>query len=289
MGSTEEEESRFEVEHVRGQSRVVASRSIPPLKILNPANLSDAAMVFLSSYGGGMVQGDTVRLRIDCGDEARVFVGSQANNRIFKHLDSPDTQQLINGTLGARALVVSVPDPLVMHADSRFRQVQSWDLAADSSLVLADWIQSGRSDSGESFAYQRWTSELRIQVEGRIACIDRFKSDPGEAAPGHPSRFGDRALMLNIYLVGPVRETLGPLLMPFTAFKEIPQVRELSEQPTSPYPGLIVSMNPVENKNLSIVRALAHTREDFKPMLTVLFKALQDEAWLGFNPLERKY
>ncbi|MFT5123344.1 MAG: urease accessory protein [Kiritimatiellia bacterium] len=283
------EESQFEVQHVRGQTRVVSARSIPPLKILNPANLSEAAMVFLSSYGGGMVQGDTVRLRITCGERTRVFIGSQANNRVFKHLDAQDTQQVIHATVEAQALVVAIPDPLVMHAECRFRQTQSWTLASDSSLVLADWIQSGRSDSGESFAYERWESDLRILIDGRIACIDRFKSEPGAEPPGSPSRFGDRALMLNLYLAGPVVDLLKPVLMPFTELKEIGQVRELSDQPGTPYPGLIVSMNPVEGAQVAILRALAHTREDFKPLLEVLHAALATTDWLGFDPQVRKY
>lgn len=40
-----------------------------------------------------------------------------------------------------------------MHAGSEFSQTQSWELAAHADLLLGDWMQSGRSGSGEAFAF----------------------------------------------------------------------------------------------------------------------------------------
>jgi urease accessory protein len=288
VDSTVADESRVTVEAVQGTCRVTSCKSVPPLKILNPANLSHASMVYLSSYGGGMVQGDQVRLRITCGAGATAFVGSQANGRVFKHIDKGQAEQVIQAEVQGNGCVVMCPEPLVLHAHSRFVQRQEWQVAQGASLVLADWFQSGRSDAGEEFAYQAWTSEARIFIEGQLACMDRFRSDPAEDTPGNPARFGGRNLMLNLYVAGPVCTALRDTLSELAQFDELPQVLELGHTTRQDYPAGICGITEVEGQELIILRCLADTREDFDPVFFAVYQVLADETWLGFNPLTRK-
>ena len=54
--------SELEVAQVQGRSRLITCRNLQPLKILNPAAPASSCHAVLSSYGGGMVAGDTIRL-----------------------------------------------------------------------------------------------------------------------------------------------------------------------------------------------------------------------------------
>ena len=235
-----------------------------------------------------MVQGDQVRLKLSCGPDATMFVGSQANGRVFKHEQLADAEQIVVGTVESSGCAVVFPEPVVLHAASRFVQRQEWSVAKGASLVLGDWFQSGRSDSGEQFAYQAWTSETRLTIDGRLACVDRFRSDPDKDDPDSPARFGGRNLMLNVYVAGPVCEYLAGTLDALAAIEEVPQLLELDQKADAVYPGVVSSLTAVEGQDLSILRCLADTREDLNFVFEALYTALADAAWLGFNPANRK-
>ncbi|RZK47081.1 MAG: urease accessory protein UreD, partial [Hymenobacter sp.] len=140
--------SALAVAQVRQQSRLVASRSVQPLKIINPKSPAPACHVVLASYGGGLVAGDSIRLRVRCEEGSRLLLSTQANTRIFKSIDGRQAEQLTEGHVAENALAVVLPDPLVPQAASRYYQAQHWQLAKNATLLLADWWHAGRTDLG---------------------------------------------------------------------------------------------------------------------------------------------
>ena len=62
--------------------------------------------------------------------------------------------------MDADALLAVVPDPIVCFADADFTQTQRYDLHPDASLVMVDWITSGRHASGERWAFSRYESRF---------------------------------------------------------------------------------------------------------------------------------
>ena len=98
----------------------------------------------MSGYGGGMVDGDCVRLRVDCGDKAGLYLGTQAFTRIYKCPNGRTTQQEVEGFIGREGCVVALPDLVVPYAGSRFSQRQTWHLEQGALLVLADVHTAGR-------------------------------------------------------------------------------------------------------------------------------------------------
>ncbi len=133
---------------VRQQSRLVASRSVQPLKLINPHAPGPSCHVVLASYGGGLLAGDCLRLRVRCEESARLLLTTQANTRIYKSIDGRPAAQLTEGHLADNALAVVLPDPLVPQAASRYHQAQHWHLAPSATLLLADWYHAGRTDAG---------------------------------------------------------------------------------------------------------------------------------------------
>ena len=80
---------------------------------------------------------------------------------------------------------MSLPDPVICFASSTYRQTQRFDLAESASLVLLDWMSSGRRESGE---HRR---EPRIRRDGREShCARRANGDGHEYGHEH----GDRDL-----------------------------------------------------------------------------------------------
>jgi hypothetical protein len=87
--------SEIDIAKNRGVSLVETCRSAAPLRILTPASGRGTAWLVLASYGGGMVQGDAVRLRGSFGPETRSFIGTQSSSRVYRHTDAKTATQEI--------------------------------------------------------------------------------------------------------------------------------------------------------------------------------------------------
>ena len=123
---------------VRHGSRSVASRALAgsPLRFLTPSNHGDAAWVFTSTYGGGLLGGDAVRLQIDVEDEAALLLQTQASTKVYR---SPrGASSTLDARVGERARLLVLPDPTVCFRGASFEQTQAVDVQRSGSIVLMD-------------------------------------------------------------------------------------------------------------------------------------------------------
>jgi urease accessory protein len=279
--------SELTVAQVRQQSRLVASRSLQPLKIINPAApAGPACHAVLASYGGGLVAGDSIRLRVRCEADTRLLLSTQANTRIFKSIDGRRAEQITEGHVAKNALAVVLPDPLVPQADSRYHQTQHWHLAPTATLLLADWWHAGRTDLDEKFAFTTFATELRVHVAGRLTLLDRFALRPDEHLATSQATFGPYHTALSIYLVGPPEEVrfqqLAAVLRQLTPPGQTDLHAQLAGRP------YVVAVTQAR-ENVLLVRALGLSRLALEPLYRAVSAALAGEELLGFDALQRKY
>jgi len=279
--------SALAVAQVRGQSRLVASRSLQPLKIINPAApTGPACHAVLASYGGGLLAGDSIRLRVHCEAGSRLLLSTQANTRIFKSIDGHRAEQLTEGHVAEKALAVVLPDPLVPQATSRYHQAQHWHLAPTATLLLADWWHAGRTDLGEKFAFDSFHTELRVTVAGRLALLDRFALRPEEHLATSQATFGPYQSALSLYLVGP---PAGAQFQQLAAvLRQLPPPGQTDLHATLAGRPYVVAVTQARD-NVLLVRALGMSRLALEPLYRAVSAALAGEGLLGFNALERKY
>ncbi|WP_223650493.1 urease accessory protein UreD [Hymenobacter psoromatis] len=278
--------SALTVAQVREQSRLVASRSLQPLKIINPKSPGPACHAVLASYGGGLVAGDRIALRVRCEADSRLLLTTQANTRIFKSIDGSQAEQLTEGHLAENALAVVLPDPLVPQAASRYRQAQHWHLAPTATLLLADWWHAGRTDAGEAFAFTTFATELRVSVAGRLALLDRFALRPEEHLATSPATFGAYRSALSIYLVGPPGGARFRQLA--AALHRLPPPGQTELHATLAGRPYVVAVSQARG-NVVLVRSLGISRLALEPVYQAVSAALVEEELLGFSPLQRKY
>src|SRR5262245_13535398 len=71
---------------IRDGRRTVVSRAYAssPLKLLMPRNHGHAAWVYTSTYGGGLVDGDDIALRVDVDAGATLFLSTQASTKVYR-------------------------------------------------------------------------------------------------------------------------------------------------------------------------------------------------------------
>ncbi|WP_161599398.1 urease accessory protein UreD [Hymenobacter nivis] len=284
--STPAEWSELAVAQVQGRARLVASKSLQPLKILNPGAAHAACHVVLSSYGGGLVAGDDLRLRIHGGAGTRLCLSTQANTKVFKSIDGQWAAQHFAGTLEAGALAAVLPDPVVPQAGSRYRQTQRWDLAPGALLLLADWWAAGRTDLGERFAFHEFTSETRIRVAGRPLVLDRFVFNPAEHIATAPANFDRYETMLTVYLVGAPEEPRFAALAGALHALKMP----VQDDPHFRLAGRACVVAVAQARpGVVVLRAGALHRQDADFIYHHLLQTLAGEDFLGYNPLARKY
>lgn len=60
-----------------------------------------------------------------------------------------------------------VPDPVTCFKNSVYSQSQHFWLSEGGSLVLVDWLSSGRRESGEVWAFDSFSTLNQVSVEGK--------------------------------------------------------------------------------------------------------------------------
>jgi urease accessory protein len=192
-----------ELVEVVGRTAVVRCRANSPLRLLTPQNDSPAARIIVGSYGGGLVGGDAIDLTVDAGAGTRCLLSTQASTKIYRSAGAGCSQHL-KVSAKDEAIIVSLPDPVVCFAGSRFSQRQQFTLAASASLIMLDWFTSGRAARGERWEMHHYASQTEVNVGGECVYRDSLELDPSDGEIGGAMRMGRINCLATVVLVGPV-------------------------------------------------------------------------------------
>ncbi len=181
------------------RSVVCRAFACSPLRLLTPANHGAAAWIYASSYGGGLVGGDAIRLSVEVGQGAAAFISTQSSTKAYRSDLGATTS--VHARVGDGALLVLAPDPIVCFAGSSCRQSQHIDIAGAGALVLVDCLSSGRRAAGERWAFDRYSSRTTVRVDGRLIFYDGLSLDStdGDIA----GRMGRFDVVATVLVVGP--------------------------------------------------------------------------------------
>jgi urease accessory protein len=185
--------------NVRGATVLTRAVASSPLKLLNPRNAGTSAWAYFSTYGGGLVGGDSLSVCVEAGPGATAFVSTQASTKVYR---SPlGAAQRLHARAADDSLLVLLPDPVTCFAGSRYFQEQHIDMERAASLVLVDWLTAGRVGSGERWQFTEYRSRTFIRREGRLVLHDGLvlAPDDGDVA----SRMGRFNCLALAVVLGP--------------------------------------------------------------------------------------
>ncbi|MBM3847731.1 MAG: urease accessory protein UreD, partial [Verrucomicrobia bacterium] len=154
--------AELRVERVDGLSAITCLRSSGPLRLLSPRMRGPSAWVYLGSLGGGVVAGDQTSLCAEVGKSARLFLGSQSSNKLYRSDHRPCSAHEMTLRIGEGAVAIVAPDVVQAFARSTYRQSQEVHLHPEGGLLLLDWFSSGRVAQGEKWNFAHL--ELRNRV-----------------------------------------------------------------------------------------------------------------------------
>jgi urease accessory protein len=104
-------------------------------------------LVFLLTYGGGLVGGDKISLDVSLEENTRLVLVTQGSTKIFKSpARSVVSAQTLNVTIAKDASLCYLPDPTQPFSESVYEQRQTFlvDPHGTSSLCVLDWVSEGR-------------------------------------------------------------------------------------------------------------------------------------------------
>ena len=146
-----------------------------PLKLIAPDphlapkdNRTQITLVFLLTYGGGLVGGDKIDLTVTLEAESKLVLVTQGSTKIFKSATpSVVTGQALNVHIKPRAALCYLPDPTQPFAESVFEQKQMFNIQKNtkSSLCVLDWVSEGRRARGESWTLWKWKGRNEVWNE----------------------------------------------------------------------------------------------------------------------------
>ncbi|KAJ2048260.1 hypothetical protein H4S04_003944 [Coemansia sp. S16] len=174
---------------VAGQLQQSVS-SAYPLKIIAPhagPELADfhPAVSYLMSYGGGIVHADRIHVNVRVGSKCALVLLTQGSTKVFRpqlRAASEQTYQTIIIDVEPDALLFLLPDPVTCFKDAMYNQRQSVTLhGPTASVVLLDWMTSGRMSRGERWAFAKYfsvnvikTTSEKIIVRDALLLQDNF-------------------------------------------------------------------------------------------------------------------
>ncbi|CAG8626902.1 10171_t:CDS:1 [Paraglomus brasilianum] len=155
-----------------------------PLKFLSPRTHSPSlAAVYLLSYGGGLVSGDSITIDIECHPGVNLMLLTQGSTKVFKRRprtvrsdamkDMKDvkdvkqkrTEQRLNVKVYSNALIMQLPEPTTCFRGADYKQRQVFRLEDDTaSAMILDWFTSGRMSRGERWEFMRYESGIDLLV-----------------------------------------------------------------------------------------------------------------------------
>ena len=259
-------------ELIRGRSRLIRMVSVPPIKFIAPESHASGALCFISSYGGGMLGGDSVAINVEISEDSALVLLPQANSRAYTNTDGKLATQYMKVDIKKGGRFIFNADPLVLHEQSRYAQDTEINIDAGAGAIIIDWFSIGRSENGEKFLFSEYSSSLKISDTASTFLIDKQFFSPQTNRYNIAGAFSSYSQMLNIFFV-------GESILSAKKFMNNDSISSNSND-------YIYSFT--NHERYTILRILGYSRQRLQSLLNKLFFIISQDNLIGFNALERK-
>ncbi|KDO29480.1 hypothetical protein SPRG_06019 [Saprolegnia parasitica CBS 223.65] len=209
-------ELTFEYVAVTGETLATHEYAAYPLKFLRPTSSIapgfHTSVICILGYGGGLVSRDHTKIVVDAGDSTSVVLCTQATTKVFKCIPDPAraddrTKQDLHVSVRANATFLLLPDPVTCYANAKYCQRQTFNVDPTATLVVLDWLTSGRLARGEHWAFDTYESCNEIYIThangpSTPLVVDRLRLRQDETIPLR-TRMGGMHVMGTLVLCGP--------------------------------------------------------------------------------------
>lgn len=162
----------------RGRTILAHAYAEPPFRVGRAFQLDDAAYVILGSTGPGVFAGDTLQQSVRVASGARVVLVSQAALQAHPSSAAAAASIAHDYEVDRDGELCCQWDPVIPFAGARLEQRFAINLDASARLLWGDAIMAGRVRRGEAWRFESLAHELRLNVGGSLAYLERYALAP---------------------------------------------------------------------------------------------------------------
>ncbi|KAJ3759821.1 UreD urease accessory protein-domain-containing protein [Lentinula raphanica] len=230
-----------------GKAWILEFSATYPLKLLSPRlSENDVAIIYVLTYGGGLVGGDCVHLVVNIESDVKLLLLSQGSTKVFKdrpqqrlasvqriidhrlsNTQTAATVQKMDFTISSQGALFLLPDPVTCFRSASYHQIQTFHVSKDATLVVLDWFTSGRKSLGEDWVLSRYYSVNEILIAGKRIAKDIMLLD-------------NKEIDLNSHLNSSLAEKLSPYSCYATVILRGPLVQKTIAQITARYEAISI-------------------------------------------------
>ncbi len=186
---------------------VLAGQSFrAPFHLSKPYWDADAGVLIAQVVNptAGILAGDKLETDIAVESGAALLVTTPSASRVFKMTADGFAESHQHFAVAADGWLELMPEPLVPHRGSRFRQHTTVEVASGGGLFFVDQLQPGRVGHGEAWSWDRLALELSVRLDGELILRERLDQS-GEAlrALAELNGSGPAACFANAVLIAP--------------------------------------------------------------------------------------
>ena len=213
-----------------------------PLKLISPSPVRTEQppnhlvhTVYLLTYGGGLVAGDTVDFNVAIEETTRLALLTQGSTKLFKTPSKDVTsKQKMTVSLAPGSALCYLPDPVQPFEKSSFEQQQIYEVDRSpsegndtASLCALDWVSNGRAANGENWSFYRYGSKNEIFLRNadhtrKLLLRDNMLLQGDDNESKIASRMDGLAVYGTLMLYGPLFEHLSQFFL--DEFQALPRI-----------------------------------------------------------------
>jgi urease accessory protein len=153
------------------------------LQAQTPVELADGtACLMLLNPTGGLVGGDFLLSQIILEAGTQVCLTTPSATRVYRTLDPPAVQET-HIQAGEGASLEYVPDHVIPHRDSKFRQSLRVEMDCGSRAIFWDALAAGRVARGERWQFHEVDSRIEVTLRGKPVYLNRTRINPASLDP----------------------------------------------------------------------------------------------------------
>jgi urease accessory protein len=227
---------QLEVHAFCGSSSISALSCTYPLKLVSPPSrpTDHAVLVFMMSYGGGLVAGDCVDLNIRVRPKSRLALLTQGSTKVYKTPSkSIRSHQNLTVKVEEGAALLLLPDPVQPFKDSSYEQCQIFHVHHSlSSILVLDWVSEGRTARGEAWEFFGWKGRNEIWslpdpdkgTKKKLLIRDSMVLDETSSTKrSYSDEMDDLGVFGTLIIRGPLFRALGDFFL--AEFSRLPRIR----------------------------------------------------------------
>lgn len=158
-----------------GRTVLAAQAFRAPFHISKPYWDADARALLVQVVNptAGILAGDRLRSEITVDSNAALLVTTPSASRVFR-MSQGEAECRQHFAVAPGGWLEVMPEPLVPHRGSRYRQITTVDVAAGGALFFMEQLMPGRVAHNEAWAWDRLQLELSVRAAGQLVLRERL-------------------------------------------------------------------------------------------------------------------